>query len=195
MRYDAEHKERTRERLLHETATAIRQGGPDKVGVADVMARAGLTHGGFYAHFRSREDLIEAGIGQMFKEARGWATLEGEDPRQALGDFVTFYLSPNHRDTRVSGCPLPFLAAEAPRLAEASRRRFAEGVASLEVKVAALLGRLGAQDTEATAGSVLAEMVGAVTLARAEPDAVRSDEILQRTARSVRTRLGLEVKP
>ena len=66
MRYDAEHKQRTRERVLKEAAKAIRRDGPHKVSVAAVMAKAGLTHGGFYAHFGSRDELIAEGVAQMF---------------------------------------------------------------------------------------------------------------------------------
>ena len=69
MRYDAEHKAKTREKVLVEAAKAIRRDGPHNVGVAEVMAKAGLTHGGFYAHFASKNELITEAIGQMFKES------------------------------------------------------------------------------------------------------------------------------
>ena len=69
MRYDSEHKERTRARVVKEAAKAIRAEGPHRVGVAGVMAKAGLTHGGFYAHFASKDDLVGAAMSQMFDEA------------------------------------------------------------------------------------------------------------------------------
>jgi TetR/AcrR family transcriptional repressor of nem operon len=118
MRYDSEHKQRTRERLLAEAAKAIRSEGPHKLGVAEVMAKAGLTHGGFYAHFASKDDLIAEAVGQMFTEAGARMVRrmgEGRSPAETLRSYVEFYLSAAHRDSRTSGCPVPFLSADAPR--------------------------------------------------------------------------------
>ncbi|MDB5444935.1 MAG: TetR/AcrR family transcriptional regulator, partial [Phenylobacterium sp.] len=70
MRYDAEHKQRTRERLLKAAARILRQEGPHRLAVAQVMGEAGLTHGGFYAHFKSRDDLLDHGIEEMFRQSR-----------------------------------------------------------------------------------------------------------------------------
>jgi AcrR family transcriptional regulator len=117
MRYDAEHKARTRTTLLAEAAKAIRSEGPHKVGVAEIMARAGLTHGGFYAHFESKDALIAAAIATMFKESlvafeRGTS---GPGPARALDAYISTYLSERHRDARETGCPLAALAADVPR--------------------------------------------------------------------------------
>ncbi|MGA0600176.1 TetR/AcrR family transcriptional regulator [Caulobacter sp. KR2-114] len=194
MRYDAEHKQKTRERVLKEAAKAIRAQGPHKVGVAEVMAKAGLTHGGFYAHFASKDDFIAAAIGQMFVEGqeRLSQALDKGSPREALESYIDFYLSPAHRDSRSSGCPLPFLSTDAPRLAAPSRERFALGVERLTAGLAGPLAALGHPDAFEEAGSVLSEMVGAVTLARAEPDPTKSDFILARSRASIRRRLGLD---
>lgn len=194
MRYDADHKQKTRERVLKAAARAIRAEGPHKIGVAAVMAEAGLTHGGFYAHFASKEDFVAAAVGQMFVESRAKLdrAMEGRSPGEGLAIYLDFYLSPAHRDTRTSGCPLPFLSADAPRLAAPSRERFAAGVAALTDRLATVLTQLGRSEAEETAGSMLSEMVGAVALARAEPDPARSDAILARTRASLTRRLGLE---
>jgi TetR/AcrR family transcriptional repressor of nem operon len=194
MRYDAEHKQKTRERVLKEAAKAIRAEGPHQVGVAQVMAKAGLTHGGFYAHFTSKEDLIAEAIGQMFLESaeRIAAETNGRTPAGALIGYIDFYLSPAHRDSRSAGCPLPFLAADAPRLAEPARARFAMGVAALQAKFADLLVKLGHGGAEEEAASLLSELVGALSLARAEPDRDRSELILARSKASLKRRLGLE---
>ena len=130
MRYDAEHKQRTRARVLSEAAKAIRSEGPHRVGVAGVMAKAGLTHGGFYAHFSSKDDLVVAALAQMFDEAM--ATFDhftaGKPPAAALRSYVDFYLSPRHRDAQDTGCPLPSLSGDLPRLDRAARERFALGL-------------------------------------------------------------------
>jgi TetR/AcrR family transcriptional repressor of nem operon len=194
MRYDAEHKQKTRERVLKEAGKAIRAQGPHRVGVAEVMAKAGLTHGGFYAHFSSKEDFIAAAIGEMFVEgqARLNKALAEPSPTKALEAYIDFYLSAAHRDTRTAGCPLPFLSMDAPRLGAASRERFALGAERLTASLAKPLTELGHPDALAEAGSILSEMVGAVTLSRAEPDPAKSDAILARSKASIRRRVGLD---
>ncbi|HWU53659.1 MAG TPA: TetR/AcrR family transcriptional regulator, partial [Tahibacter sp.] len=102
MRYDAEHKLRTRDKVVKAAAKAIRAKGPDGIGIADVMADVGLTHGGFYAHFASKDDLVAAAVGQMFEEARARLAAETQQraPADGLRAYVDFYLSPAHRDAR-----------------------------------------------------------------------------------------------
>lgn len=194
MRYDAEHKQKTRERVLKEAAKAIREEGPHKVAVAGVMAKAGLTHGGFYAHFASKDDFVAEAIGQMFEDGPTamLKKMRDEPPRQALRNYINFYLSAAHRDTRDGGCPLPFLAAEAPRLAQPSRERYARGAARLTEILANHLAALARPHPEDEAASMLAELVGAVSLARAETDPERSDAILARSRAQLKRRLGLE---
>lgn len=197
MRYDAEHKERTRERVLKEAAKAIRAQGPHKIGVAQVMAKAGLTHGGFYAHFASKDDLVAASIGQMFKDSAGRFAAEtaADSPAQGLARYIDFYLSAQHRDSRGSGCPLPYLSADAPRLTVAAREAFAGGVAGLRAKIAGKLDLLGVADAAGQASSLLSELVGALSLARAEPDPARSDAILADSRSALKSRFHLEEAP
>jgi TetR/AcrR family transcriptional repressor of nem operon len=68
MRYDAEHRQQTREKVVRKAAEAIREFGPDKISVAELMAKVGLTHGGFYAHFKSKDDLVSEAIAYIFNE-------------------------------------------------------------------------------------------------------------------------------
>jgi TetR/AcrR family transcriptional repressor of nem operon len=194
MRYDTEHKAKTRRKVLDEAAKAIREDGPHRLGVAGVMARAGLTHGGFYAHFPSKEVFVAEAIAHMFE---GGPTvmlekIKGLPPREALTGYIDFYLSRRHRDTREGGCPLPYLAVDAPRLNAVSRERYAKGVAHLTGILATHLTALGRGHAEGEASSTLAELVGALTMARAEPDAGRSDAILERSRTHLKRRLGLE---
>ncbi|WP_293375765.1 TetR/AcrR family transcriptional regulator [Phenylobacterium sp.] len=194
-RYGSEHKAQSRERVVAEAAKAIREQGPHGVSVAGVMGAAGLTHGAFYAHFPSRDALLAAGVARMFEDSRARLELsaaEGADARQALTSYINFYLSRSHRDARTAGCPLPFLSAEAPRLTGETRALFARGVAGLTGKIAGLLESAGFAEPQITAASVLAELVGAVSLARAEPDAARSDAILKASRSALKARLGLD---
>ena len=194
MRYDAEHKQRTRERVLNEAVKTIRAEGPDKLGVAAVMAEVGLTHGGFYAHFRSRDDLMAAAIGQMFGNVGGLfeKRTEGLEPKQALLAYIGFYLSRTHRDARDSGCPLPVLTSDLPRMDDAAREQFSAGVARLQSNLQGLLEKLDRPDAEALAGSALAEMIGALALSRAVADRAQSDALLTRSRDAIFHRLGLE---
>jgi TetR/AcrR family transcriptional repressor of nem operon len=193
MRYDSEHKERTRFRVLKEAAKAIRAEGPHRVGVAGVMAEAGLTHGGFYAHFASKDDLVVAAMSQMFDEASAKfdSLTAGKPPAAALRAYIDFYLSRRHRDARDTGCPLPSLSADLPRLGVAARRQFAAGIAGLTAAIAGLLSALGRPDAGMLASSALAEMVGALSLARSVADPRQSDAILKASRDGLKLRLGL----
>jgi len=194
MRYAAEHKDETHRQVVKAAARAIRADGPFKLGVAAVMAEVGLTHGGFYAHFSSKDDLVAAGIGRMFEEGRRRLEEQtaGRPPGEALAAYIDFYLSAEHRDTRTAGCPLPFLSADAPRLPAPARERFAKGVADLTARLADRLAALGWPEAPAAARSLLSEMVGALSLARADPDLVRSDAILAATRAALKARFRLE---
>ena len=123
MRYDAEHKQKTRSKVLEVAAKAIRSDGPDRIGVAGVMAEAGLTHGGFYAHFKSKDELVAAAIEQMFEESRARVAheMEGHPPAEGLANYIDFYLSKKHRDARGAGCPMAALSSDLPRLPEQTR--------------------------------------------------------------------------
>jgi TetR/AcrR family transcriptional repressor of nem operon len=190
MRYDQGHKSETRDRVLKAAARSMRADGPHKLGVAAVMAKAGLTHGGFYAHFPSRDALVTATVELLFEDSRSRfaAETEGFTPLEAFRRYVDFYLSPAHRDTRGAGCPLPFLTGDAFRLPPDARAVFAVGVAGLEAKLAGLLFALGGEAARDEAGSVLAELVGALSLARAEPDPARSQIILDRSREALKAR-------
>ena len=192
MRYDTDHKQKTRQRVLKEAAKAIREEGPERGAVAAVMAKAGLTHGGFYAHFKSKDALIAAAIGEMFEDARSRFTrsTEGFSPAEGLVRYIDFYLSPSHRDSRATGCPITALAADLPRLEDAARERYSQGVAGLTDRLAGQLDLLGL-DAAALAHSVVAELVGALSLARATPDSEQSDRILAASRGALKQRLGL----
>jgi TetR/AcrR family transcriptional repressor of nem operon len=196
MRYDSEHKARTRERVLKEASAAIRTDGADRVGVAGVMARAGLTHGGFYAHFKSKDDLIAQAIGYMFEDRYAYflAHLDTPDSAAALTSFIDSYLSMRHRDAPERGCPIPSLAGEIPRLPEMARQRFVAAVDRLTDGVAKLLADMGKPNPAALASSVFAEMVGALSLSRTQEDREAAEAILANSAASLKERLGLNGK-
>lgn len=194
MRYSSGHKAETRERVLKEAAKEIRAKGPDNVGVAGVMARAGLTHGGFYAHFASKDALVKEAIGTMFADARARTERidTNGDPRAVLRAYVDFYLSPAHRDSRDRGCPLPTLSGDFARSKADTRERFGAGVEGIASRLAAPLAKLGYADAKAESHALLAQLVGGVALARAVGDPALSDALLVDTHASIVARYGLE---
>ncbi|MBL8649426.1 MAG: TetR/AcrR family transcriptional regulator [Sphingopyxis sp.] len=194
MRYSSGHRAETRERVLKEAAKEIRAKGPDNVAVAGIMARAGLTHGGFYAHFASKDALIGEAIGTMFADARARSEKidAAGDPRAVLRAYVDFYLSPAHRDSRDRGCPLPTLSGDFARSEPATRARFEAGVVGIASRLALPLGALGYVDAEAESHALLAQLVGGVALARAVGDPVLSDAMLADAHKSIVVRYGLE---
>ena len=194
MRYDSEHKQRTREKVLAVAAKAIRNDGPYRIAVAGVMAEAGLTHGGFYAHFASKDELVAAAIGHMFDETRSRLQQVTQDlgPAASLAAYINFYLSKKHRDARAGGCPMAALASDLPRLDEAAREQFAAGVQRLIGSLGEKLAVLGHAESEREASSMVAELVGALSLARIEPVAKRSDAILAASRERIKRRYGLE---
>ena len=198
MRYCSAHKAETRESILRSAAREIRMKGPDNVAVSAVMAGAGLTHGGFYAHFKSKETLVAEAIDTMFADAhrRNPALSEAladpeSDMSAALRQYLTSYMSPAHRDAPGGGCPLPSLAADIARGPGAARERFASGLDKLGTRIEAALTRLEIAHPHAEAAAVVAQMVGAVGLARAIGAGPQSDAILHDSLADLLQRLGL----
>jgi TetR/AcrR family transcriptional repressor of nem operon len=193
MRYGPDHKQRTRRRVLSVAASAMRAQGPHRLTVAGVMAGAGLTHGGFYEHFASKDDLVAETISEMF--AGALARLESfvgpDGPREALRGYVTWYLSTEHRDARQQGCPLAALSGDLRRLAPLARACAAEGHARVLGRLAKLLEAAGRPDPESLAYSVLAEMLGGLASARALGSDRRSDAALVASRAHLLDRLGL----
>ena len=186
-------KAETRARILKEAGEAIRTQGADRVTVAEVMGRAGLTVGGFYAHFASKDDLLMHAVGHMFDEryASFLADQPAADPQAALARFVDNYLSMRHRDAVGRGCPVPALSSEIGRLAPPVRAAFLRGMERLSEALARLLAQAGHADPEATALSAIAEMTGAMGMARAQPDPVKAEALLAGSRAAIRARLGI----
>ena len=188
------YKERTRARILDEAARALREAGTEGVGVAALMKRAGLTHGAFYAHFASRDDLVLHAVERMFEDSRRMLArhLTHEDAAEGLRGLIDHYLSDALRRAPDRGCPLPGLSGEARRLPPAARERFTRGVDAFREALRRSLHALGVEDPDATASSVLAEMVGAMALARAAESDEHGARVLQASRTQLRRRLRLQ---
>jgi TetR/AcrR family transcriptional regulator, transcriptional repressor for nem operon len=192
MRYSDTHKEETRRKVVIAAAAAVRAKGPDGVGVAEIMAEAGLTHGGFYAHFPSKEALVAAAIDEAFAQSRRRFTsrLEGVAPGEAFASFVDYYVTPEHRARPDGGCPIATLSSDLPRQGALVREAYERGVRGLIGRLAAWLPT-GTKDPERLAGSLLAEMAGAVSLSRAIADDEDAARLLADARLSLKARGGV----
>lgn len=193
MRYSQTHKDDTHQRLLKIAADVLRKKGPDGLGVAQVMKAAGLTHGGFYAHFKSKDAFLAETVGTVFgRVAKRWdRMMSGMEPQAALDTYLSHYLSTAHRDNPANGCPVVALNSDLPRQSRGFRRAFDEGVKAMRDNLETRMTAAGIKDAAVLAPAILASMVGAVALSRTMSDANLSDEVLHSTLREIRQRLDL----
>jgi TetR/AcrR family transcriptional regulator, transcriptional repressor for nem operon len=193
MRYEKDHKQQTHARVLQIAAKALREKGPDGVSVAEVMQTAGLTHGGFYAHFLSKDAFLAETLTMIFAQAgeRMKKLLEGLPPRHALATYVDYYVSVAHRNDPGRGCPVAALSSDLPRQSRKFRAAFDAGTKILVDALAQRIAVAGIADAEALAAPTLSAMVGAVSLARAISDRQLSDDLLASARGDIKARLGL----
>ncbi|MDB5812104.1 MAG: Transcriptional regulator, TetR family [Betaproteobacteria bacterium] len=185
MKVSREQAAQNRERIIDTAARLFRERGFDGIGVADLMQNAGLTHGGFYGQFASKEDLAalacERALGQS---ATRIDRVIAEHPENTLQAVAASYLSKRHRDNPGDGCAFVALGAEAPRHEAGVRKVFAQALLVRMEKLMRLIpGTPAARRRKAL--STMASMVGAQVLARAVDDATLSTEILEAVKASI----------
>jgi TetR/AcrR family transcriptional regulator, transcriptional repressor for nem operon len=183
MGHSQKEKAANHRRIVEIAARRIRESGTDGPGVAEIMSEAGLTHGGFYKHFDSRDDLVaEAFDAAVEQGAEGFreVTAEAADP---LAAFVDWYLSADHREDPGSGCPVVALGADAARSGERVRAAYRGQVERYIADVEALLP--AGEDTRRRAIAAVSAMVGALLISRAVDDQGLSDEILREVRATV----------
>jgi TetR/AcrR family transcriptional repressor of nem operon len=181
MRYSKEHKQQTRERILQQATQAFREEGLRGVGVSELMNKLGLTHGGFYAHFKNKEALvIEAyaqGLGEAVEKLESGAA--GAPAGEEVRKMIEAYLSEEHRDNPGQGCVMAALAGELCREPSPVRRIFTHGLRAYIDRLATLLPFHARRSREEQAIILLAGMIGCLLLARAVDNRTESDEILR----------------
>jgi TetR/AcrR family transcriptional repressor of nem operon len=187
MRYPKNQKDATRQRILEAAGRRFKQDGIDGAGVAAVMSDAGLTNGGFYAHFASKEDLVANVLADQLRTQR-----EGFDgllsDRAGLEAIVRLYLSPEHRDQWAEGCPSAALLDEIVRRPATTRQVFTDEQLATADEIAARLDPTDPEAARTDALTLLGLMVGTLQLSRALTDRDLSDQLL---ARGVETALKL----
>ncbi|MGF6755887.1 TetR/AcrR family transcriptional regulator [Paraburkholderia sp. GAS42] len=174
-------KEITHERIVEVAARAIRRSGYDGTGVADIMKEAGLTHGGFYAHFPSREALLAEAADRAGAEAVALSEhiAASVPPEQALPSMVRAYLSKEHFEGIETGCPVSALGSEMPRQAPVVRRAATRRIKEMIDVVARQLPDWGQPGAHEQALMTVATMVGTMVLARAVDDPRLSESFLE----------------
>jgi len=195
MRYVKEHKLQTRSRIVEMASYGLRQNGADGVSVADLMKLAGLTHGGFYSHFESRDALVvEAFALAMDRTVSRWLELTRVMPVEERFDVVVdAYLSPDHRDNQQSGCALPALAADIARSNQKARRRLARKLEEMIDVLARLLPQKSPTEARQVATGAIATMMGSIVLARAAGNKMLSDDILHAGRQAVRNQAAVRI--
>lgn len=180
MRYSREHKLETHERIVKKASVRLREKGAHGIGVADLMKDAGLTHGGFYAHFDSREALvIEAFTHAMDRSTERWRKLaEKAQPEKRLAAVVDSYLTALHRDDPGRGCAIPTLGAEIARENSRTRRVFSGRLERMIDVLADQIHGVPRKVARKRATSAIATMMGTLVMARIAGTGDFSDEIL-----------------
>jgi TetR/AcrR family transcriptional regulator, transcriptional repressor for nem operon len=175
MRYPVEETAAKHERIVKEASRLFRERGFENVSVDEVMKAAGLTHGAFYAHFGSKEELQAAAV--VYGQKVSLGRLERSDSKNNKGSYADRYLSPRHRDNPGDGCTMAALAPEVARSTPELKAAFEHGLEEI-------LSAKGGDRKEAIFQS--AALIGGIVLARAVQNPQLSDEILE----SVRQKLG-----
>jgi len=180
MRVTREQSAANREQIVEAASALFRKHGFDGVGVDDITKAAGLTHGGFYGHFKSKDDLAAEACAYARRDP--WASWTHAPPAERLAGIVRSYLTPRHRDDRANGCLFAALGSDIVRQPKAVRHAFTERFRSkVEMLQSLVPGRSAAARRE-KALATLAGLVGALTLSRAVDDPQLADDILETAA-------------
>ena|SRR5499433_1618560 len=180
MRYSRQHKDETHNRLLKKAAEEFRRNGVQGTGIAPLMGQLGLTHGGFYAHFDSKNELIAQATGPMFDDGlavRMFAAAEAAPKGKGVRAIVNHYLSPQHRDSP-EGCALAGLAGEMGRQPEPVREAYINAMNHRLKRIAALLPGHDEKARFDRARLLMAGMAGTMMIAKAMTDRDVSDHFL-----------------
>jgi TetR/AcrR family transcriptional repressor of nem operon len=180
MRYSPEHKAETHARIVRKASVRLREKGAHGVGVADLMKEAGLTHGGFYAHFNSREALVIEAFGDaMDRSTARWRKALAElAPEKRIAAIVDGYLTPQHRDDPGHGCVVPALGAEIARESPKTRKAFAAKLEQMVDVFADQISDVPPKTARKRASAMLATLMGTLVMARIAGNSELSEDIL-----------------
>ncbi len=174
---------RTREHIVTTAATEFRRKGVEGIGLSDLMAKAGLTHGGFYRHFKTKDDLVSEALGHAFVSS----IQRLEDTKEEVGadKLISGYLSEAHRDNLSRGCPYAALGGELVRCDRKVRDKATTAFLKQTQIIARKLKGLSPSEAQKRALVIMSSIAGALTMARVVTDLALSRAILKETATSL----------
>lgn len=183
MRYRPGHKTETHQKIVKDAARRVRSEGLNGAAVAAVMRDTGLTHGGFYKHFRSKDDLLLESLHEAFEEVMALLVEAAEQaPREsAWKAIVKTYLSAGHCNHPERGCPLAALASELARTGKEMKRQILAGMNNYKDRMLPFMPGRRAVDKERAFTVIFSTMVGAVEIARIMPDSDAREKLLAST--------------
>jgi TetR/AcrR family transcriptional regulator, transcriptional repressor for nem operon len=176
-----------RQTVINVASRLFRERGFDGIGLKDLMEGAGLTQGAFYKQFTSKEDLAVEASRRALESASGrWSDAAAGNPDDPLGAVLAFYLSGDHREEKMDGCPIVALGSDAARQGSDVKAAFETGIkAHLEV-LGRFIAETGGEASSGKAMAILSTMVGAVTLSRVVNDPDLAQALLDAAAQQVR---------
>ena len=175
-----------RQTVINVASRLFRKRGFDGIGLKDLMKGAGLTQGAFYKQFASKEDLAAQASRRALESAsRRWSAAAASNPQDPLGAVIAFYLSPEHREERMDGCPIVALGSDAARQGSDVKASFEAGIREYLELLGHWVGGADAEEARGKAMAILSAMVGAVVLSRAVNDERLSNQFLQAAAENV----------
>ena len=180
MRYQPEHKAETHQKIVKDASRRIRNEGMNGAAVSAVMRDAGLTHGGFYKHFASKDELLMESLGEAFQEiSERLIQAAGQSkPETAWKAIVKAYLSLEYCDHVEYGCPLPALAPELARADPSMKSRIFEELKKYRSRMLPFMPGQRIADKERAFFSIFSTMVGAIEIARMLPEPAMRERVL-----------------
>jgi TetR/AcrR family transcriptional repressor of nem operon len=176
-----------REAVINVASRLFRECGFDGIGLKDLMKGAGLTQGGFYKQFASKEDLAAQASRRALESATlRWSTATAAKPEDPLGAVIAFYLSKEHREEKMDGCPVVALGSDAARQGSDVKASFEAGIKSYLELLGRLIAETDGEEPDGKAMVILSTMVGALTLSRVVNDPDLAQAFLDRAVEHIR---------
>jgi TetR/AcrR family transcriptional repressor of nem operon len=187
MRVTRSQAEQNRQTVIDVASRLFRERGFDGIGVKDLMEGAGLTQGGFYKQFASKDDLVALASRRALESAANrWSAAVAASPEDPLGAVIDFYLSTGHREEKMDGCPVVALGSDAARQGAEVKASFEAGIREYLEMLGSWVDGTGGEAAGGKAMAILSTMVGAVVLSRAVNDPDLAKAFLDAAAVQVR---------
>jgi TetR/AcrR family transcriptional repressor of nem operon len=188
MRVSRQQAAENRERILDVATRLFRERGIDGIGLDDIMKAAGLTHGGFYGHFKSKEDLVAQACSRAVARMRqNWTNVVEQSTGDPLEALAATYLTPKHRDGAGRGCPMAALGPEVARQSHTVRAAFTDELRPFLQYLTSIVRGNSNTRRRQKALAAYASLVGALVVSRAVDDPALSDEVLAAVAATMHT--------